>query len=536
MRRLAIFIITFSCFEICFAQNTFKRDLSFGGKNYHLGEQTNGYIFFPSGSFIKLNSLGDTTYYHKYVLNPTWWSNSYHKFDDNSFLITGTVLDTCPNYYLNQSAITITDSNGHILKTKFYKLSLCKTQSVSAGNLNSDKSILIGSRNHQIIGTGGVYKYDGLYYLMLVDSSLDSIRWIKKFSNHWGSPSFGKQLIDRSFIVGINMDTAGACLARLDSMGNVMWCKSYFRPKGMITDAVVDTDGNVMCVGFTDTITWGTGPMPNNFYTKLFLMKVDTAGNVIYCKGYDDVHPFHFYIKNQPLIKKTIDGNFVIGAAKATNQNANPNVSGHAFLIKVDGNGDTLWTNGYGYQNRVTFFSNMLPVSDGGYLLTGDFYGAISWPFGGCYVYKTDSLGYTSCGNLYDPISITTLFPTDSLVVLLSFDDSVTILNANISEFVSPLQSFVDDCIAVGMPQPQQSNGYNIFPNPTKGEIKIEMPSPLKRDSFVTVYNSMGKIVLQHAIKTEKDLQLDLSKYGKGLYLIKVSEGDRESCSKVVVE
>ncbi len=88
-------------------------------------------------------------------------------------------------------------------------------------------------------------------------------------------------------------------------------------------------------------------------------------------------------------IIQAADGNFVIsGATKSYGTNP---TSGNAWILKIDGNGDTLWTKVYGGTGGEDVDA-IQQTSDGGYILAG--YTNTSGAGGGdFYVLKLDSLG-----------------------------------------------------------------------------------------------------------------------------------------------
>ncbi len=66
--------------------------------------------------------------------------------------------------------------------------------------------------------------------------------------------------------------------------------------------------------------------------------------------------------------------------------------------------------------------------------------------------------------------------------------------------------------------------------------LHCKSSEPFKKGNTITVYDSMGKVILQKNYANEKDGQLDLSRYGKGIYLVRITEREKVRESKVVVE
>lgn len=69
-----------------------------------------------------------------------------------------------------------------------------------------------------------------------------------------------------------------------------------------------------------------------------------------------------------------------------------------------------------------------------------------------------------------------------------------------------------------------------VFPNPSNGIITIK----LKGTTILSIYNSIGKLILNKTISNSTTI--DLSQYGKGLYYIKTNSESNFSNKKVVIQ
>lgn len=66
------------------------------------------------------------------------------------------------------------------------------------------------------------------------------------------------------------------------------------------------------------------------------------------------------------------------------------------------------------------------------------------------------------------------------------------------------------------------SLGVNVFPNPTKGNLTIELNSPISAEGLtMQVYSIQGRKIVEQVINT-KNTQLDLSNFENGIYLLRV--------------
>ena len=76
-----------------------------------------------------------------------------------------------------------------------------------------------------------------------------------------------------------------------------------------------------------------------------------------------------------------------------------------------------------------------------------------------------------------------------------------------------------------------------IHPNPSTGHFTMDFPDPLTVDSFYSVYDATGRLLFQRPLtKSMEQVEIDLSSYGKGMYLIRFSDRDGVCAERVVVE
>ena len=255
------------------------------------------------------------------------------------------------------------------------------------------------------------------------------------------------------------------------------------------------------------------------------MMKLDTSGSVLWCKGYDSDN--HWLMKQDSRVINTLDGNHLIYATVITPYSYVP------ILIKTDLNGDTLWT-GVHYASQYWYTTvNIIATSDGGYLLDGmrhAFSGG-----GGAFLYKTDSLGHTYCNELQEPIYVYNLFPTDSDFTL-SYTTGGYGLPANINDAINSFPTVSTECIT-GISASPSGGNFSLFPNPATGIVHIFRQDPYLSNCYYSIYNAQGRLLIQQKFSNgNEDTSVDLSKYGKGVYLIKVTDGEDVITRKVVLE
>jgi len=85
-------------------------------------------------------------------------------------------------------------------------------------------------------------------------------------------------------------------------------------------------------------------------------------------------------------------------------------------------------------------------------------------------------------------------------------------------------------CLGTAVKEARENN-WSIYPNPSQGQLTIES----KQKGLVTVYNLQGKMLLQKILDSATE-NLDLTGYGKGVYLLRYEGKEGRSYRKVVVE
>jgi hypothetical protein len=74
--------------------------------------------------------------------------------------------------------------------------------------------------------------------------------------------------------------------------------------------------------------------------------------------------------------------------------------------------------------------------------------------------------------------------------------------------------------------------GLNFYPNPVSNG-KIFITSKLSLTKEVTIYDVLGKIVLQATLTSK---ELNVSSLSPGVYMIKIKEGEATATRKLIVK
>ncbi|MGB6045964.1 MAG: T9SS type A sorting domain-containing protein, partial [Flavobacteriales bacterium] len=238
---------------------------------------------------------------------------------------------------------------------------------------------------------------------------------------------------------------------------------------------------------------------------------------------------FHWNASYPERTVRTIDNNYVLIATSG----------GRPVLMKTNTSGDMLWTRaaktpGYSYET-----ADLLAYSDGGFLFSGIVLGDL--PDGNTglpYIYKTDSLGHLPCSEAPPPsISISELFPVDSAFTLTSTDGATAYAELVSDTTYAPVVTY-DGCLLTSVRSPVgRAMNPRIHPNPSSGHFTMAFSDPLTVDSFYSVHDATGRLLFQRPLtKSLEKVEIDLSGYGKGMYLIRFSDRDGVCAERVVVE
>jgi hypothetical protein len=116
-------------------------------------------------------------------------------------------------------------------------------------------------------------------------------------------------------------------------------------------------DGGYVISGYTDSFG------ASNY--DVYLLKTDSEGNLIWNKTYGGAHSDLGY-----SVQETSDGGYVIAGYTRSFGNKDDDV----YLIRVDSEGNELWSRTYGIQgttNNVEWGYSVQQTSDGGYIIAG---------------------------------------------------------------------------------------------------------------------------------------------------------------------
>lgn len=265
-------------------------------------------------------------------------------------------------------------------------------------------------------------------------------------------------------------------LAKYDSSGTLQFVTTPQKGKGTGFDLAVDKSGNIYQCGKIDgnTIFGGTSLFVST--TSSFLTKYDHTGNVIWAKNY----PYNQY---HHAFRMYLDHNNDIYVNMA---------SGVASIVKYNDNGDILWSNEFGPQQKA-------PSVLG---LCGDINGNLY--FTGTCEYQNNVFG----------------------------TDTIAISSKGFSEFIAKAGAFPSGISK----QATITHDITLYPNPNRGSFTLQ-GSSLKNYTTYNIVSVTGQSVAKGKLSaTGKVYQINAGTLAKGIYILTLNGSDRKSSLTFTIE
>ncbi len=75
-----------------------------------------------------------------------------------------------------------------------------------------------------------------------------------------------------------------------------------------------------------------------------------------------------------------------------------------------------------------------------------------------------------------------------------------------------------------------------IYPNPSRGLFTINIDEPIHKETIIEIYGITGGLVLKNTFQNQTSINIDLTAYAKGLYLLKVIINEKTFNEKVFIK
>lgn len=427
--------------------------------------------------------------------------------NDSCFLIFGNCVNDS-NTRMMVFCVKI-NSNGDTLWSK--AIDLGKSTYFSSAQLTNDNGFIITANvNNPTV------PYNAMVVVKL--DSLGTIKWSKKINagNYTSNVLAIQQTVDSAYVlIGEMEDKIGttvnvyAIIYKLDVNGTLLWAKKY--NQNSTSNSTLGNDIKITPTGFICSLK-----STNN--TGSYLLKTDFDGNILWCK--------HYYNTFSKISSASNNSYFLI-----------PNemfLSMGDIIAKVDSLGNAIWSKMY-----LMYLTDVIENTDKSLMVIGN--GPV-WGVKSTTILepqfalmKTDSIGYCNINCKWN----NTLLPNvDSLLVTPT---TCTISNAGVLINMHPVVTNATLSTTLGCVEATGSvdefdkeKEFLIYPNPAHKAVTIQSLHDYK-DAFVTIYNVNLGLVATHSLN-KRSTEIDVSKYSKGLYFVKIQTKENVSILKLIKE
>ena len=302
-------------------------------------------------------------------------------------------------------------------------------------------------------------------------------------------------------------------LMKTDSVGNILWVNSYGGNNHDYYNIFLNiTDDNGYIIS-GNTNSFGAGDID------MYVIKTDINGNLQWSKTYGGNDEDRIW-----SIEPTSDDGYILCGETSSFGAGNVDT----YVIKIDSNGDILWTKTYGGYNNE-HCGHAIQSDNGGYIITSASFG-FSSGISDLYLIKTDSMGNSGC-NEYNTNTI--INEPNTIVTSLIFQTT----SGGIAENVYPdvaikLFTTYTLCMTNSIEEIKEPFlQYIIYPNPTTGKISVQSENVER----IEILDFTGKYLtgFENLLGIK---EIDLSHQAKGIYFIKVTTNKGVAVGKVVLE
>jgi len=244
------------------------------------------------------------------------------------------------------------------------------------------------------------------------------------------------------------------------------------------------------------------------------LLKMDKNGNILWTRYYSGSGTYW-----ASSVSKTNDGGYII--------------SGHTsglYLIKTNANGDSIWTKTYGKGIGGDGIS-VIQTSDNGYLAAGRC-SNLNTGDDDAFIIKTDANGDSLWANTFG-----NGFRTTFTSLALTNDGGYIFTGYQEVSHEGPYDVYLVKTDANGIVGLKEEsiniNNVNIYPNPATNKITIYIPQQFGQTKILEVYDCIGQLQL---LQTDRFTEIDISNLTNGLYFLVLTNTDNERQTMKIIK
>ncbi|MEO8086658.1 MAG: T9SS type A sorting domain-containing protein [Bacteroidota bacterium] len=483
------------------------------------------------GSFVVCGVRGE----NQFSTNPC-----IVKFDSVGNELWNKVYDNTLNYF-NADYIEQTNDGVYILTGQGNasdEMFLLKTD--SDGNAEWSKNYF--GPTHKASGQQVIQTSDGGYVVVgdVPDSGLytgDVLIKTDPAGNILWSRSFGQvtswcvlETADGGFAVSgyTYSNPFTKFIIKTNANGNITWYKIYDTPSntGSAFSFCQTTDGGFIIASKTDG--YGAGG------TDVCVFKTDSLGAVQWSKAYGGPLDDH-----ATSIQQTFDGGYIVAG---TTFSFGSNFSYDLYVLKLGSAGNVIWSKTYGkggYQEGGPYaIINVKQSPDSGFIIVSTV-GTIGGFDSKIYIVKTDANGFSGC-NEGNPLTAVTPLMVQAIDTFISVNPppisaTASVISVTSTGYVTTI------CESIGIEE-LAINAISLFPNPFH-ETATMYSRPLAFGSMnnntqMKIYNVLGVLVREEKINNPDSYVLHRGSLPDGLYFYQLRTNNSEliGAGKFVIE
>ncbi|MBN2519363.1 MAG: T9SS type A sorting domain-containing protein [Bacteroidales bacterium] len=301
-----------------------------------------------------------------------FWITSVNQTIDEGFIITGTTEsldgDVNNNHGGTDAWIVKFDANGDTIWTK--SIGGSGYEQVGSIQQTTDSGYILAVRTTSIDGdVSGNHGGDDAW-IVKFDANGDTL-WTKSFGGSgYEFASSISQTLDEGYIMAMttssmdgdvinNHGDKDAWIVKLDANGDILWTKCLGGTGSEDVHSIKQTtDGDyILATGSTSN---NGDVIGNHGGSDAWIVKLNANGDILWTKclgGTGD--------ETAVSIQQTKDNNYIVGC-----DISDANRDNNAWIVKLNSNGDILWTK-YLYKSGFDFARSVQETIDGSYILSG---------------------------------------------------------------------------------------------------------------------------------------------------------------------
>jgi len=361
--------------------------------------------------------------------------------------------------------------------------------------------------------------------LMEVSSTGDTL-WTKQHHASYNFPTFSDKSVDliqlsdgyvlMGTMLGLGNQDAFYVL-RTDLQGNVIWEKSYGSANDDVPYALVSTYDNGLLLGGST----GNG----TFWSDMLFVRTDSIGDTLWTKSFDFATSDRDIITNLYALE---DSTYLFLATTEI---------GGAFLFdillgNIDDKGNLLWVKEFG--DSLNDYAYGLTTGMDNEIIIAGYTDNFNSDDQGIYLIKTFPWD-TSCNIIDITDSIKIVSPLINIEILDTTENRLPIniasetfqvndVTASLMGYTVCSDTFIDSSDIGTYIDAISNNSILAYPNPTAGEFYVDLSNLNSSGNLnLELFDLMGRLVYKEQVfSTQNKLDIDLSAFNRGTYLLKI--------------